>query len=68
MESAVSVGIGLICIFTVSSWPSTASFLTEEDRILLNQRLHDGADQAKMDRLDVEAIKRCLTDWKIWLR
>ena len=68
IEGAISIGLGLICFFTVPSWPSTASFLTEEDRVLLRQRLDDGADVAKMDRMDAKAIKRCLTDWKIWLR
>ena len=68
IEGVISVAIGLFCLFTVPDWPDKVTFLNEEDRQFLKTRLFEGASEAKMDRLDAKAIKRSLSDWKIWLR
>ena len=68
IDGAVTVGIGLLCFFTIPNWPERAAFLSEEDQKLLKRRLVEETSQARMDRLDANAIKRSLKDWKIWLR
>ena len=68
IEGLISVAIGLYCLFTVPNWPDKATFLNDDERLLLKTRIFEGASQARMDRLDAKAIKRSLSDWKIWLR
>lgn len=68
IEGLISVVIGIFCLFTVPDWPDNATFLNDDERLLLKTRIFEGASQARMDRLDAKAIKRCLKDWKIWLR
>ena len=68
IEGLISVVIGLYCLFSVPNWPEKATFLNDDERLLLKTRIFEGASQARMDRLDAKAIKRSLSDWKIWLR
>ena len=57
-----------MCIFIMPDWPETARFLTPEDRILIKTRIANDGGIAKMDHFDSYAIRRCLRDWKIWIR
>lgn len=68
IEGLVTVAIGLFGLFTIPNWPDKATFLTNEERNLLQTRVSEGTSQASMDRLDAKAVKRSLRDWKIWLR
>ena len=68
VEGLITVAIGLISFFIVPDWPEKATFLNDEERKILKERVLDGSSQARMDHLDAKAIKRSLGDWKIWVR
>lgn len=51
----------------VVDWPEQCRFLNQEEKDLLHSRLADDGSAFKMDKLDGFAIKRILTDWKIYL-
>jgi sugar phosphate permease len=68
IEGVVTVGIAIISKFLIADWPEQAKFLSESEKALLALRLErDGAGgSCRMDHLDMAAVKRILSDWKIW--
>jgi hypothetical protein len=67
IEGAVTVACGLATKFWVTDWPETASFLNDQERVLLIARLSADTGDARMDRLDKRAAKRIFSDPKIYL-
>ncbi|KAK2812836.1 hypothetical protein FQN50_001165 [Emmonsiellopsis sp. PD_5] len=67
VEGLMSIGVSLFAKFVIVDWPSTATFLTEEERIVVALRLEEDIGPAKMDRLDRKAFHRILKDWKIYI-
>ncbi|KAL9625386.1 MAG: hypothetical protein Q9160_000449 [Pyrenula sp. 1 TL-2023] len=60
--------LGILLKFWMPEWPEEAGFLDDEERAGLLRRLRaDHDSEARMDRLDGPARKRCLYDYKIWL-
>ena len=51
----------------LADWPEDAKFLSTGERALLLQKLSRDEGISKMDRLDKQAVKRIIGDWKIWL-
>lgn len=68
VEGLISVGIGLLSLFIIPDWPEKATFLNEEERRILKQRVSEGSSQARMDHLDARAMKRSFGDWKVWVK
>lgn len=67
IEGIITVVIAALGKLAVVDWPSTARFLTDEERAVLRRRLHEDAKGATMDRLDRRSVKRILNDWKIYV-
>ena len=51
----------------LADWPEDAKFLSQGERTLLLQKLGRNEGISKMDRLDKQAVKRIIGDWKLWL-
>lgn len=66
IEGLATAVIGGLSKFWIVDWPETASFLTDEERALLVQRLALDSGSAHMDRLDKRAARRVFLDWKIY--
>ncbi|CRL26009.1 Protein secE/sec61-gamma protein [Penicillium camemberti] len=67
LEGLATVVIALLAKLLVVDWPETASFLNERERTILLTRLKSENHMFPMDRLDQTAIRRILTDTKIYL-
>jgi len=66
IEGLLTVVVGLMSKWWIVDWPETATFLNDEERRLLIQKLIEDSGSARMDRLDKTAVKRVFFDWKIW--
>ena len=67
IEGLATIIAAVFAKFLVVDWPAKAKFLTEEERALLFRRLDKDGGFAKMGRLDLKAVKRTFSDWKIWI-
>lgn len=69
IEGALTAFVALLSVFAMVDWPEQGRFLNAAERALLRRRLaaDGGAERARMDRLDGQAYRLILTDWKIWL-
>lgn len=63
----MTAAIGIVSKFWIVDWPETASFLSDDERVMLLRKLKEEAGVARMDRLDKRSGKRILLDWKIYL-
>ena len=67
IEGLVTIVIAIGSKFLIVDWPETAKFLNDEERKLLIGRLAADNGEARMDRLDKPALKRCFSDIKVYL-
>ncbi|RBR25028.1 uncharacterized protein FIESC28_02152 [Fusarium coffeatum] len=67
LEGLLTVVVGVAAKWWIPDWPETASFLTEEERARLVERLAVDSGDAKMDHLNKAAWRRIMSDWKIYL-
>lgn len=67
LEGIFTVLCGVVSIFLIPDWPTTAKFLTEEERAVLLQRLSVDAEEATMNHWDKNTSKRVFGDIKIYL-
>ena len=58
--------VAAIGFFVIPDWPDSAKFLTDEERLLLIQRLRSDTEGVTMNRLDKKAAKRSFSDPKIY--
>lgn len=68
IEGSVTGVVAIVCYFFMVDWPETSTFLTPKDLLLLQHRKANDTGIARMDHMNKKALKRCLTDWKIWIR
>ncbi|KAL9603434.1 MAG: hypothetical protein Q9219_001121 [cf. Caloplaca sp. 3 TL-2023] len=67
IEGLLTIVVAIAARWLIVDWPEDAGFLTADERAILLHRLHKDEGTAQMDRLDRTAIKRILSDWKIWI-
>ncbi|KAJ5985803.1 hypothetical protein N7522_012999 [Penicillium canescens] len=67
IEGLVTVVAAIVAKFLIVDWPEKASFLNEQERALLLQRLSEDHGEAQMNRFDKPAIKRTFSDIKLYL-
>ncbi|EER23654.1 hypothetical protein D8B26_001781 [Coccidioides posadasii str. Silveira] len=68
MEGLMSIVLAVPAKFLIADWPEQAKFLTEEEKqYVLARNSEDVGGGARMDRLDAEAWKRIMSDWKIYV-
>lgn len=67
IEGIVTIGLSIILLFVITDWPSQARWLSSrEKKLLLARQIVEDGGRARMDRLDGKALRRILTDWKIY--
>ncbi|KAJ5775766.1 uncharacterized protein N7511_000777 [Penicillium nucicola] len=67
LEGIVTAVVAAIAKFLIADWPETARFLNERERSILLARLQSDVQVYRMDRLDRTAMRRILSDKKIYL-
>lgn len=66
IEGLITIVVAAIFKFIVVDWPEDASFLTVEEKALLQKRLTRDTGEARMDTLNRKSAKRIFSDWKIY--
>ncbi|KAL8785862.1 MAG: hypothetical protein Q9195_008457 [Heterodermia aff. obscurata] len=66
VEGLLTIVVAVASKWLLADWPEQAKFLTDEERALLLEKLSQSEGVAKMDRLDKDALRLVLRDWKIW--
>lgn len=68
IEGLLSIASAIPAKFIIADWPEQAKFLNEEEKKLLKElNSRDIGEGARMDRLDAAALKRIISDWKIYV-
>lgn len=67
IEGTVTSIISAMVYFFMSDWPETASWLTDDEKRTLAERIRVEGIIGRMDKLDRRAFIRCIKDWKIWI-
>ncbi|KAF8835336.1 MFS general substrate transporter [Paxillus ammoniavirescens] len=65
LEGVATVLIGLIAAFIMADYPSTAKFLTAEERSFIMEK--GGRDNAQVEEHDMsQQVWAAFTDWQVW--
>ncbi|KAK9858300.1 hypothetical protein MYU51_019297 [Penicillium brevicompactum] len=67
IEGLATVAAAIAAKFLIVDWPEQSTFLNDQERALLIQRLSEDRGEAQMNRFDKPAIKRTFTDIKLYL-
>ncbi|KAJ6781056.1 hypothetical protein PWT90_10321 [Aphanocladium album] len=68
IEGAATAFLGIVAAFVIIDWPEQTRWLDAAEKEVLRRRLAaDVHEVCRMDRLDRPAVRRILTDYKIWL-
>jgi hypothetical protein len=65
VERLITIVSGVVATFVLVDWPEDTKFLTKAEKELLASRLREDLQEVKMDRMDLAAMKRILSDWKL---
>jgi sugar phosphate permease len=66
LEGIVTFGVAVLAFWVMNDYPSTAKFLTPEERHEVSRRLeHDRSSLA--DEFDMRYFWDAVRDWKIWV-
>jgi len=68
IEGVLTVAVTLMCWPFMSNFPATAKWLKPNEKVILAERIRQDGMIGRMDTLDSKAIKRCLKDWKVYVR
>lgn len=63
----LTIAIGLGAIVLIVDFPDKATFLTEEQRLMVTTRIERDRRDAVYDKLTVAKVFHHLLDWRIWM-
>lgn len=66
MQGLATMFVGAFCWWMVFDWPSTAGFLTPEERIRVRRRLAADNQSNTAEEYDRRHVYAALKDWKCW--
>ncbi|KIV88716.1 hypothetical protein PV10_08374 [Exophiala mesophila] len=68
VEGLATIVVGILSWFVLWDWPSDNARLTDDEKIALNRKMEDfRGTEARMNRLDVPALKRIAKDCKVYI-
>ncbi|THV07805.1 MFS general substrate transporter [Dendrothele bispora CBS 962.96] len=67
IEGLVTVVVSLFAYFFIVNYPSTASFLTQKERSIVENRLAADSDAMAPEPFNWQSVSKCLKDPKCWL-
>jgi nitrate/nitrite transporter NarK len=66
-QGAITMVIGAVSWFVIVDFPSDATFLTPEERLIVTRRLEaDGQQGARNEKFQWSEFRASFTDWKTW--
>lgn len=67
IEGAITVFCSIVMYFCISDFPEEASYLTENERMFIKEKLSlDVGDSSHDVKLDFKGVLRVFKEWKIW--
>ncbi|KAF8838016.1 MFS general substrate transporter [Paxillus ammoniavirescens] len=67
LEGVATIIVALIATFVMVDYPSTAKFLTAEERSFVIARRLEGRDEARDEEHDMsQQVWAAFTDWQVW--
>lgn len=67
IEGLVTVVVAIAAYFLIFNYPSTARFLSEEEREIVKKRLEMDGDAANEESFEWKWVWRAFTDVRVWL-
>jgi hypothetical protein len=67
IEGCITVTVIMVAYLFMSDWPETCKWLTKEEKEVLADHIRQDGTLGRMDRLDPMAIKRIVSDWKVYV-
>ncbi|OBZ76243.1 hypothetical protein A0H81_02952 [Grifola frondosa] len=68
IEGMATVVVGVIAFFLLVDFPSTATFLTPEERAyVIWRKKYDNSSVGEEEHFEMRHLWQALTDWQIWL-
>lgn len=67
MEAIITMTVSIIGFFIIVPFPENASFLTAEEKALLEARMEQDGGGVRDDQISFKRILPMLADWKIWV-
>ena len=69
IEGLATIAYSVPATFIIPDYPDKCKFLNPEEKEVHHRLmvLDNSSEEARMDRLDRPAIRRIITDWKIWV-
>jgi len=68
IQGAISIGIGIVAIFTLPDSPLQTRWLTPEERELAHRRIFDDVTNRRSEASSVwKGLRECLVDEKVWV-
>jgi MFS family permease len=66
LEGLITFVVAVVAFFVMQDYPSTAKFLTEDERTEVTRRLEQ--DRSSLaDEFDMKYFWHAVKDWKIWV-
>ncbi|PPR00405.1 hypothetical protein CVT26_009690 [Gymnopilus dilepis] len=68
LEGIATVCVGILAIFILVDFPSTATFLTPEERsYLVHVKKYDNSSVGEEEHFEIRHFWAAVTDWQVWL-
>lgn len=68
LEGCATIAVGILAFFVMVDFPSTAKFLTPEERnYAIWSKKHEVTSVGEEEHFEVRHIIMALTDWQVWL-
>ena len=67
LEGLLTVVVSVIAYFFIVNYPSTAKFLTENERAYIHKRLSSNTDATRNEAFTWANVRKAISDPKVWL-
>ena len=67
LEGILTVVVSVIAYFFIVNYPSTAKFLTENERAYIHKRLSSNTDATRNEAFTWANVRKAISDPKVWL-
>jgi sugar phosphate permease len=68
LEGIATVAVGILAAFVLVDFPSTASFLTPEERAyIIHKKKYDNSSVGEEEHFEMRHLWAAILDWQVWL-
>ena len=67
VEGAITIGLGVVAWFFLPSFPDQNTFLTQEETLIILERVEKDRGDSVPDALTKEKLFNHLLDWRLWV-